>query len=625
MQAAVIYLVVFVALLVLLARPLGSYMLPLAQGRAPRYVERFDCVLLRVFALRPVALGAGAGASAQSCVDGGRAQTWLEYTLSLFFFNVGGLFLLYVLLRNQAWLPLNPAGVANMEPYQAFNTAVSFVTNTNWQSYSGESAVSYLSQMAGLSVQNFLSAASGIAVAFVLMRSFAYAESKNVGNFFVDLVHISVYLLLPLAVLYAIFLVSQGVIQNLEPYLEVSSLFGGDSTASSLAMGPVASQEAIKLLGTNGGGFFNANSAHPFENPTALSSYTQCVAIFAIAAALPYTFGLMVKDKRQGWTIFGAMALLFVVFAYGAMYFEHQATPDLVSQSYSAQYSGHAPLPAETVDSAPSWSELSEQAGAEAWLAERAAERSGVYAMNMEGKEVRFDLGQSMLFTTVTTAASCGAVNNMHDSLTPMAGLFPTLLMQLGEVVFGGVGAGFYGIMVFCLIAVFIAGLMVGRTPEYLGKKVTVQQMKLACLAMLCTPVLVLVGTAVTIFVPGALDSLNNPSAHGFSEIMYALASGANNNGSAFAGLNANTPYYNVLLALAMFYGRFVIIACMMALAGSLITQKLIPASSGTLPTHGPLFMGLLVGTILLIGALTYIPMLALGPVVDHLMLWLEA
>lgn len=547
--------------LTIITKPLGLYMLPFCEGRVPKFMEKTDGFILKMFAVRNY------------------QQTWLEYTVSLLFFNLAGLILLYLLQRLQTWLPFNPQGMAPVEAYQAFNTAVSFVTNTNWQSYGGETTMSYLVQMAGLTVQNFVSAATGIAVAFVIIRSFAWKETMGVGNFYADLIRITLYVLVPICFIYALFLVSQGSLQNFDAYKEVTTLAG---QVQNIAMGPVASQETIKLLGTNGGGFFNTNSSHPFENPTELSNFIECLSIFAISAGLTYTFGAMVKDVRQGWTVYAAMSLMFICCVLVVICFESDSTPALL------------------------------QAGADPSF------------MNMEGKETRFDLGHTSLFTVVTTSASCGAVNNMHDSLTPIAGMIPMWLMQVGEVVFGGVGAGFYGIMIFAIVAVFIAGLMVGRTPEYLGKKIAPRQMKLACIGMLCTPLIVLAGTAVTCFYPTALESLNNTSAHGLSEYLYAWSSAANNNGSAFAGLNANTPFFNIGLGLAMWFGRFVIIASVMALAGSLITQRKIPASSGTMPTSGILFMFLLAGTVVLIGALTYIPALALGPVAEHVMVWLQ-
>ena len=559
MQSAFLLLIGFMVVLTLITKPLGLYMVPFCEGRCPRFLQGCDKLFLKLFRTENY------------------QQSWVEYTVYLLFFNFAGLVVLYLLQRLQGFLPYNPEGLGAIEAFQALNTAISFVTNTNWQSYSGEATMSYLTQMAGLAVQNFVSAATGICVAFVVIRSFSRKETKEVGNFLVDLVHITLYVLLPICFIYALFLVSQGVLQNFSAYKEIVTLAGDKQV---LAMGPVASQEAIKLIGTNGGGFFNANSSHPFENPTELSNFFECLSIFAISAALTYTFGYCVKDTRQGWVFYGAMAIMFIIAVSVVIIFESQSTPDLLAAGADPSF------------------------------------------MNMEGKEVRFDLGHSSLFTVVTTSASCGAVNNMHDSLTPIAGSVPLLLMALGEVVYGGVGSGFYGMMIFAIIAVFIAGLMVGRTPEYLGKKIAPRQMKLACIGMLTTPLIALLGAAITCFYPVALDSLNNPSAHGLPEYLYAWVSAANNNGSAFAGLNANTPFFNIGLGIAMWLGRFVIIASIMALSGSLVTQKIIPPTSGTLPTSGILFMFLLVGTVVLVGALTYIPSLALGPIAEHLTIW---
>ncbi len=556
MQSLILSLATFMLVLYLLTKPLGLWIEPMAMGRAPSIIGRADSWLMKLFFIRE------------------RHQSWWEYGLCLLVFNAAGLVLLYLILRFQAYLPFNPEGVSAMSAHQAFNTAVSFVTNTNWQSYGGETTLSYFSQMAGLTVQNFLSASTGICVAFVLMRGFAQHETVHVGNFWADLVRITIWLLLPICVVYGLFLVSQGVLQTLDPYLNVTTLAGDGQR---IALGPVASQEAIKLLGTNGGGFFNANSSHPFENPTQLTSFIECLSMFSISAALVWVFGRMVKDVGQGWTIWAAMAVIFAVCVLVVAYMESQSTPLLHS--------------------------------------------IGLGEMNMEGKEVRLDLAATSLFSVATTSASCGAVNAMHDSLTPLAGMIPMWLMQLGEVVYGGVGAGFYGIIVFAIVTVFISGLMVGRTPEYLGKKITPVQMKLACVAMLTTPILVLAGTAITCLYPEALNSLNNSGAHGLSEYLYAWTSAANNNGSAFAGLNANTWFFNLGLATAMWFGRFIVISAVLALAGSLSRERIIPASSGTLSTRGPLFMGLLIGVVLLFGALTYLPALALAPIAEHVTL----
>ena len=503
---------------------------------------------------------------------------WKAYAVAAVAFNLVGLVALYALQRVQGWLPLNPAALGAVAPDSALNTAVSFVTNTNWQGYAGETTMSYLTQMLGLGVQNFVSAATGIAVLFALMRGLARHSAGTVGNFWADLVRSTLYVLLPLSLLLALFLVSQGVIQNFDAYQTVHTLEGASQT---LPMGPVASQEAIKLLGTNGGGFFNANSAHPFENPTAASNFLEMLAILLIPAALCMAFGELVGSRAQGAAILAAMTVLFVLFVLATGYFEQHANPMLTQSG---------------IDAAPS-----------------ALSAGG----NMEGKESRF--GASALFAVVTTAASCGAVNTMHDSLTAMGGFSPLLLMQLGEVVFGGVGSGLYGMLVFAITGVFIAGLMIGRTPEYLGKKIESYDMKMVAIVLLATPLLVLLGTAVAVSLPGGQAGIFNPGAHGFSEVLYALSSAANNNGSAFAGLSANTPFYNVLLALAMWCGRFGIIVPVLALAGSLAAKRRIPAGPGTMPTTGPLFVVLLIGAVLMVGALTYIPALALGPVAEHL------
>ncbi|STQ91546.1 potassium-transporting ATPase subunit KdpA [Iodobacter fluviatilis] len=534
---------------------------------------------------------------------------WKSYAISLLLFNALGAFALYLLQRVQGGLPFNPQGFGAVSPDSALNTAISFVTNTNWQGYGGESTMSYLTQMLGLTVQNFLSAATGIAVVIALIRGFARHSASTVGNFWVDLTRSTLYILLPLSLVLSLVFVGQGMIQNLSAYKEVPTVQAttfqqpkhdshGDvvkdakgapvmedviSHTQTLAMGPVASQEAIKLLGTNGGGFFNSNSAHPFENPTPFANFLQMLAIFLIPAALCFVFGRMVGDKRQGWAVIAAMTVIFV-----AMY----------SVLVMAEQTGTAGLNSLGVDQVLS----STQAGG-----------------NMEGKEARFGITATSLFVAVTTSASCGAVNAMHDSLTPLGGLVPTLLMQLGEVVFGGVGSGLYGMLVFAILAVFIAGLMVGRTPEYLGKKIEIFEMKMSALSILVTPILVLVGTAIALMLTDGKAGILNPGAHGLSEVLYAFTSAANNNGSAFAGLSANTPFYNGMLGIAMWLGRFLIIVPVLAMAGSLAAKKRLAVTGGTLPTHGPLFVVLLVGTVLLVGALNYVPALALGPVVEHL------
>lgn len=549
-------LAVFAIVLLIITKPIGLWLTPIAQGRAPAVVDAIDRRLISVLA------------------PSGREESWQRYAVSLLIFNTLGLIFLYVLQRIQGWLPLNPQGFEGVAPDQAFNTAVSFVTNTNWQSYGGEMTMSYLTQMLGMGVQNFLSAATGIAVAFALMRGFSRHESSTIGCFAHDVIRITLWVLLPMCLTYALFLVSQGVIQNMSDYLTVTTL-AGDS--QSIAMGPVASQEAVKLLGTNGGGFFNVNSAHPFENPTPLTNFLEALAIFAIPTGLTYAFGRMVGHQREGWMLWQVMGALFVLAFTAFVYTESTGNP------------------------------LLQAIGAE--------------GLSWEGKDARFDLGAVSLFSTVTTSASCGAVAVMHDSLMPLSGMVTMVLMQLGEVVFGGVGAGFYGMIVMAVIAVFIASLMVGRTPEYLGKKITPKEMKLAALTMLTVPFIVLAGTGINLMLPEALESLNNPGAHGLSEILYAWTSAANNNGSAFAGLNANTAFYNIGLAIAMWLGRFIVIVLTLALAGTLAQERHVPSGKGTLDTASHLFAGLLIGVVLLVGALTYLPVLALGPVAEMLSL----
>lgn len=577
----------YLAVLLLLAFPLGWYMARVMEGKSR--VNRLFGGIERVFYRL-------CGASSDHEMD------WKQYAIAVVLFNFIGAVVVYLLQRVQQWLPLNPAGLANVSPDSSFNTAVSFVTNTNWQGYVGESTMSYLTQMAALAVQNFLSAATGIAIAFALIRGFARHSSKGIGNFWVDLTRSTLYVLLPLSVVFALVLVQQGSIQNFHAYQEVKTLEvthytipkldaegqplkdakgepvteAQSTDKQTLPMGPVASQEAIKMIGTNGGGFFNANSAHPYENPTPLSNFLQMLAILIIPAGLCISFGTLVGDRRQGWAILASMTLLFVVMTLVLMYSENQPNPMLASL--------HA--------SGPSM---------------------------MEGKETRFGIPASALFASITTAASCGAVNAMHDSLSPLGGLVPMLQMQLGEVVFGGVGSGLYGMLIFAVLAVFIAGLMIGRTPEYLGKKIGVFDMKMMSIAILMTPALVLIFTALSVLVEGGLAGIANPGVHGFSEILYAFSSAANNNGSAFAGLSANTPYYNLTTGICTWLGRFGIIVPVLAMAGSLAGKKRLAATSGTLPTHGPLFVALLIGAVILVGALTYVPALALGPVVEHL------
>jgi len=542
-------------------------------------------------------------------IDPQAEMGWKRYAVAVLAFNLIGIAMVYGLQRFQGMLPLNPAAMGAVTPDSALNTAISFVTNTNWQGYGGEATMSYLTQMLALTVQNFVSAATGIAVLFALIRGLSRHSSATIGNFWADMVRCTMYVLLPLSFVLALALVSQGVIQNFSPYQDVQTVealhyeqprMNADgqpvldaagqavmdpmtTSTQTLAMGPVASQEAIKLLGTNGGGFFNANSAHPFENPTPLANFLQMLAILAIPAALCFTFGEMVGSRRQGIAILAAMTVLFAVFALTTAYFEQQPNP------------------------------MAAQAGADSALS--ALTPGG----NMEGKESRFGIAATSLFAIITTAASCGAVNGMHDSFSAMGGLPPMLQMQLGEVVYGGVGSGLYGMLAFAVLAVFIAGLMIGRTPEYLGKKIEAYDMKMVSIIILATPLLVLGGTALAVSVSAGQAGVLNPGIHGFSEILYALSSAGNNNGSAFAGLSANTPFYNVLLGIAMWFGRFAVIVAVLAMAGSLAAKRRLPAGPGSMPTTGPLFVVLLIGAVLLVGALTYVPALALGPVAEHL------
>ncbi|MBV8975322.1 MAG: potassium-transporting ATPase subunit KdpA [Sinobacteraceae bacterium] len=572
----------FMLLVLALVKPLGLYMANVLEGRPVwplRLAAPLERAIYRLCGIEPA-----------------REMGWQAYTAGLLLFNALGALSVYLLQRCQRWLPLNPQQLPNLAPDSAFNTAVSFVTNTNWQGYSGESAMSYLTQMVALAVQNFLSAASGIVVAIVLIRGLARHSSATVGNVWVDLTRSTLYVLLPLAVLLALALVSQGVVQTFSPYREVRTLepltYQQPGTApvttqvQTLPMGPIASQESIKELGTNGGGFLNANSAHPYENPTALSNLLEMLAILAIPAALTYTFGRMVGDTRQGWAVLAAMTVLFLALLAVLDWNEQRGNPLL------------AALGVEQTPSAT-------QAGG-----------------NMEGKETRFGVAASALFAAVTTATSCGAVNSLHGSFTPLGGFVTLFQMQLGEVVFGGVGSGLYSMLIFAIVGVFIAGLMIGRTPEYLGKKIEAFEMKMSSIAILVMPFIVLTGTAVAVSVDAGRAGAGNPGAHGFSEILYAFSSAGNNNGSAFAGIAANTPFYNVALALVMWIGRFWPIVAVLAVAGSLAAKKRIPVSDGTMPTHGPTFVVLLIGTVLLVGALTFVPALALGPIVEHLMLW---
>ncbi|MGY5957845.1 potassium-transporting ATPase subunit KdpA [Kosakonia sp. BK9b] len=546
----------FLLVLFILARPLASLLAKMIAGQPLPGPARLENILWR-----------GLGIDT-------REMNWRHYLLAIVWLNIFGLILLFSLLMLQGYLPLNPQNAPGLSWHLALNTAVSFVTNTNWQSYAGETTLSYFSQMAGLTVQNFLSAATGIAVAFALIRAFSRRSMDTLGNAWVDITRVTLWVLLPLSLILALFFIQQGTLQNLAAYQPYTSLEGVQHL---MPMGPVASQEAIKILGTNGGGFFNANSSHPFENPTALTNFVQMLAIFVIPAALCFAFGDAVGDRRQGHALLWAMTLIFVVCAAIVMWAELQGNPHFLTLG-------------------------------------------GDSAINMEGKESRFGILASSLYAVVTTAASCGAVNAMHDSFTALGGMIPMWLMQIGEVVFGGVGAGLYGMLLFVLLAVFIAGLMIGRTPEYLGKKIDVREMKMTALAILVTPALVLLGTALAMMTDAGRSGMFNSGIHGFSEVLYAVSSAANNNGSAFAGLSANTPFWNCLLAFCMFVGRFGVIVPVMAIAGSLVAKKIQPVSTGTLPTHSALFIGLLIGTILLVGALTFIPALALGPVAEYLL-----
>jgi K+-transporting ATPase ATPase A chain len=595
---SIVLLVVFLAVLLALAYPLGLYMAKVGEDAPIKglgWLRRFEHWMYRL-----------AGKDSHATMN------WKTYAVALLVFNVLGALFVYGVQRLQLWLPLNPQGMANVSPDSSFNTAVSFAANTNWQGYVGEATMSYFTQMVALAGQNFFSAATGIAVVFALIRGFTMRSSKSIGNFWVDMTRSTLYVLLPLSLILAVFLVGQGVIQNFSPsktvalidqvsYQMPQSDADGQplkdasgapvtkdavATTQTLSMGPVASQEAIKMLGTNGGGFFNVNSAHPYENPTALANFFEMLAIFIIPAGLCFAFGRMVGDMRQGWAVLAAMTVVFVIAAATVMWSEQQTMPALhalgVDQSSTLMQAGG----------------------------------------NMEGKETRFGISASSLFAVVTTAASCGAVNAMHDSLMPLGGMTTLLMMQFGEVIFGGVGTGLYGMLIFAILAVFIAGLMIGRTPEYLGKKIQAYDMKMTSIAILVTPALVLIGTAIAVLCDAGKAGILNPGAHGFSEVLYAFTSAANNNGSAFAGLSANTPFYNVMLSIAMWFGRFAVIVPVLAVAGSLASKKRLEVTAGTLPTHGPLFVTLLIGTVVLLGVLNYVPALALGPVIEHLQLF---
>src|SRR3954471_18291113 len=553
-----IQIILYCAIVVALVKPLGAYMTRVFNGE-------------RTF-LSPILQPVEAGVYWIGGVDAKRERHWLTYTLAMFLFHVGGFLIIYGLMRLQALLPLNPADQSAVAPDLSFNTAISFITNTNWQNYGGESTLSYLAQMVGLTHQNFLSAATGIALAVALIRGFSRSSMRTIGNFWVDVVRCTLYVLLPLCVVYTLFLVWQGIPQTLGAYVDATTLEGAKQT---IAVGPVASQVAIKMLGTNGGGFFNANAAHPLENPTALSNFVQIISIFALGAALTNVFGRMVGDERQGWAILAAMGVLFL---------------SGVAVTYWAEANGTSALSA-----------------------------LGLTGGNMEGKEVRFGIVASSLFAVITTAASCGAVNAMHDSFTALGGMIPLINIQLGEIIVGGVGAGMYGMLLFVIIAIFVAGLMVGRTPEYVGKKIEAKEVKMAMLAILILPLMYLGWTAVGVVYPAAVASMANAGPHGFTEGLYAFTSATGTNGSALAGLTGNTFFYNLTLASAMFVGRFFMIIPAMAIAGSLAPSKRFPPAAGPLPTRGGLFVGRVVGVILIIGGLTFFPALALGPIVEHL------
>ena len=554
--SGILEIALFTGLVVAMAGPIGAALTHVFEGKRTTLVER---AFYRLAGVRP-----------------GIEQDWVRYGASMLLFSLVGAVSMYALMRLQDHLPLNPQGFPAVPPDLALNTAVSFLTNTNWQAYSGESTMSYLTQMLALAVHNFLSAATGIALAVALIRGFSRQSSRTIGNFWVDMTRCTLYILLPASFLIALFLLWQGVPQTLSPYVDATTLEGAKQT---IAVGPVASQEAIKMLGTNGGGFFNANSAHPFENPTPLSNFVEMLCIFSLGAGLTSVFGRMVGDRRQGWAILGVMTVLFLAG---------------VAVVYPVESAGNASFASLNVD-----------------------QSSG----NMEGKEVRFGMADSALFVTATTDASCGAVNTMHDSLMPLAGMVPLVNMMLGEIIFGGVGSGLYGMLLFAIVAVFVAGLMVGRTPEYIGKKIEAREVKMAMLSILILPFAMLGFTAIAVVAKDGLAGIANPGPHGFSEILYAYVSSTANNGSAFAGLSANTRFYNLTTAAAMFMGRFLFIIPMLAVAGSLAAKKAAPPSPGTFPTNGVLFGALLVGVILIVGGLTFFPALAVGPIVEHLAL----
>ena len=564
-----IQIALYCVVVTLLVKPFGFYMTRVFNGE-----RTFLSPLLRPVERVIYSL---------SRVNEREEQSWIGYGLAMLTFSLAGFLALYALQRLQAVLPFNPQNFDPVSPDLAFNTSVSFVTNTNWQSYTPETTMSYLTQMAGLTMHNFVSAATGIALAIALIRGFARRSAQTIGNFWVDMTRTVLYVLLPISIVVGLFFVWQGMPQNLNAYTEVATLEGGKQL---IAQGQVASQEVIKMMGTNGGGFFNANSSHPYENPNALTNFVQIVLIFSIGAALTNVFGRMVGKERQGWAIFAVMGILFLAGTFTV---------------YATESGGNPAFADFPVDATPS----TLQAGG-----------------NMEGKEVRFGIANSSLFTTITTDASCGAVNNMHDSLLPLAGMVPMVNIMLGEIIFGGVGSGLYGMLLFAIVAVFVAGLMVGRTPEYLGKKIEAKEVKMAILAILILPLSILGFTALAVVVTPGLAGMANSGPHGFSEALYAYTSATGNNGSAFAGLSANTPFYNTTLGLAMWIGRFLFIVPMLAVAGSLAGKKIVPASAGTFPTDGGLFVGLLIGVILIIGGLTFFPALALGPIVEHLAMY---
>jgi K+-transporting ATPase ATPase A chain len=581
-----IQITIFFLLIAACAKPLGAFIATIIEGKSNFLSPVLRPIERLIYRLCLVTLDEKGEPE---------EQHWTRYAGALLAFSAFSAVLLYAIQRLQLWFPWNPQAfnAGNVSPDLGFNTAVSFTTNTNWQVYTPESTLSYFVQMAGLTVHNFTSAAAGLAIAVALVRGFARQSVKTIGNFWADMTRATLYVLLPLSIIAALILCSQGVIQNLHPYTIATTLEGAKQT---IAQGPVASQEAIKMLGTNGGGFFNANSAHPFENPTPFTNMLEMFLIFLIPSALTYTFGRMVRDARQGWALFAAMAILWLGGVIVAYHYEQKGTPMLANAGIQL-------------------AATSDQSGG-----------------NMEGKECRFGIADTALFATITTDASCGAVNGMHDSFTPLGGLVPLFNIQLGEVVFGGVGAGLYGMLMFAILAVFIAGLMVGRTPEYLGKKIEQKEVKMAMIAMLVLAASILLFAGASSVMPFAAKgywnpsgpaaaNVGNPGAHGLSEILYAYTSGTGNNGSAFGGISANTPWYNVTIGYAMLIGRFLMLLPLLAIAGSLAAKKQVPVSAGTFPTHGPLFVGLLVGVVIIVGALTYFPALSLGPIVEHLTL----